>query len=50
MSSTPYRMKEGLQYEGKDRLFDGLYYDISVVDLIKQGYLCPVIPKEELNK
>ena len=45
LSATPYRMKEGLQYEGKDRLFDGLYYDISVVDLIKQGYLCPVISK-----
>ncbi|MCK9577432.1 MAG: DEAD/DEAH box helicase [Clostridia bacterium] len=50
LSATPYRMKEGLQYEGEDPLFDGLYYDISVIDLIKQGYLCPVISKGGIDQ
>ena len=50
LSATPYRMKEGLQYEGEDKLFDGLYYDISVIDLIRKGYLCPVISKGGIDQ
>lgn len=44
-TATPYRLDSGLLHEGKDRLFTDIAYDVSVLDMIQQGYLCPVIPK-----
>ncbi len=44
-TATPYRMSSGLLYEGEDRIFTDVAYKISILDLIKQGYLSPVVPK-----
>ncbi len=45
-TATPYRLDSGLLHEGKDRLFTDIAYDVPVLDMIQQGYLCPVIPKQ----
>ena len=45
-TATPYRLDSGLLHEGKDRLFTDIAFDVPVLDMIQQGYLCPVIPKQ----
>lgn len=50
MSATPYRLDNGLLYEGDPRLFDCLYYDISLSRLIDEGWLTPVISKGSSEK
>jgi DNA repair protein RadD len=44
-TATPYRLDSGLLHEGKDRLFTDIAYQVPVLDMIEQGYLCPVVPK-----
>ena len=44
-TATPYRMDTGLLHRGKDRLFTDIAYSVPVLEMIQQGYLCPVIPK-----
>ena len=41
MSATPYRLDNGLLYEGDDRLFDALYYEIELSRLIRRGLVVP---------
>ena len=50
LSATPYRLSSGLLYEGKDRLFECLYYEVDIMQLIHDGYLCPVISKGGVDK
>jgi DNA repair protein RadD len=50
MSATPYRLDNGLLYEGENRLFDCLYYDIGLSRLIEEGYLSPVTSRGSANK
>lgn len=50
LSASPYRLNSGLLYEGEDRLFDTLYYEIDVLRLINEGYLCQVISKGGVSK
>ncbi|QYU70328.1 DEAD/DEAH box helicase family protein [Leptolyngbya sp. 15MV] len=45
-TATPYRLDSGLLHEGKDRLFTDIAYDVPVLDMIQQGYLSPVVPKQ----
>lgn len=45
-TATPYRMKTGLLHEGENRIFTDICYDIPILDMIQQGYLCPVVPKQ----
>ena len=45
-TATPYRLDSGLLHEGKDRLFTDIAYEVPVLDMIQQGYLSPVIPKQ----
>ena len=45
-TATPYRLDSGLLHEGKDRLFTDIAFDVPVLDMIQQGYLCPVVPKQ----
>lgn len=45
-TATPYRLDTGMLHEGKDRLFTDIAYDVPVLDMIQQGYLSPVIPKQ----
>lgn len=42
-TATPYRLQGGKLYEGKNRLFDGVAYEISVKMLIDRGYIVPPI-------
>lgn len=44
-TATPYRLDSGMLHEGKDRLFTDIAYQVPVLDMIRQGYLCPVVPK-----
>lgn len=43
LTATPYRMKEGLLTE--DGLFDDVVHEVSVRDLIEQGYLARLVSK-----
>ena len=44
-TATPYRLDSGMLHEGEHRLFTDIAYEVSVCDLIDQGYLCPLITK-----
>ena len=44
-TATPYRLDSGLLHEGEDRIFTDIAYNVPMLDMIGQGYLCPVIPK-----
>jgi DNA or RNA helicases of superfamily II len=50
LSATPYRLDSGILYEGENRLFESLIYDIGLRRLIDEGYLSPVISKSGLKK
>jgi len=45
-TATPYRMDSGLLHEGDDRLFTDIAYTVPMLRMIKDGYLCPVVPKQ----
>lgn len=45
LTATPYRVDSGRLDRGEDRLFDDIAYDVSVLDMIEQGWLCPPVPK-----
>lgn len=40
LTATPYRLDSGVLHEGDGALFDGISYEVSVADLIEQGFLC----------
>ncbi|HWI81083.1 DEAD/DEAH box helicase, partial [Ramlibacter sp.] len=44
-SATPYRMDSGLIIEGENRIFTDIAYSADVGRLIREGYLCPLVPK-----
>ena len=44
-TATPYRLDSGLLHQGEERLFTDIAYEVSIRDLIKQGYLCPLVSK-----
>ncbi|MBF0589159.1 MAG: DEAD/DEAH box helicase family protein, partial [Magnetococcales bacterium] len=44
-TATPYRLDSGLLHSGKGALFDDIAYEVSVRELIDQGYLSPLISK-----
>ena len=51
-TATPYRLDSGMLHEGEGALFTDIAYEVSVRDLIDQGYLCPLVskqPKTRLN-
>ena len=45
LTATPYRMDTGMLHTGEGALFDDICYDYSVLDAIKEGYLCNIITK-----
>lgn len=45
MTATPYRLDSGLLHKGKDALFSDIAYEAKIEDLIRDGYLCPLISK-----
>lgn len=46
LTATPYRMKTGLLHEGEGRLFTDVAYEVPILQMIEQGYLAPVVPKQ----
>lgn len=45
LTATPYRMDSGLLTQGEHRIFTDICYEADVGDLIKKGYLCPLIAR-----
>jgi DNA repair protein RadD len=45
LTATPYRLDSGLLHEGGDAIFTDIAYEVSVRELIDQGYLSPLISK-----
>lgn len=45
-TATPYRLDSGMLHQGKDRVFTDIAYQVSILDMINQGYLCTVVPKQ----
>ena len=45
LTATPYRLDSGSLHKGEDALFSDIAYEVSVRELIDQGYLCPLVSK-----
>jgi len=50
LTGTAFRLDSGLLYEGPDKIFDDLIYEIGVGELIEMGFLCPMISKGGIDK
>jgi DNA repair protein RadD len=44
-TATPYRLDSGMLHEGRGALFTDIAYEVSVRELIDNGYLCPLVSK-----
>lgn len=49
-SATPYRLDSGFIAGGGDSLFTDVCYDANIGDLIKHGYLSPLVSKSCVNQ
>ena len=45
LTATPFRLDSGRLDQGEGAMFDDVVYEASVVDLIEQGYLSPLISR-----
>lgn len=50
LTATHYRMDSGLLTDGENRIFTDVAYEAHVGDLIRQGYLCPLVAKNGATK
>ncbi len=50
LTATHYRMDSGLLTDGEHRIFTDVAYEAHVGDLIKAGYLCPLVAKNGATK
>lgn len=50
LTATPYRLSCGRLDKGNDRLFDKIVHEVSVLELIDGGYLCPLVSKATAQK
>jgi DNA repair protein RadD len=46
LTATPYRLDSGMLHKGPDALFDDIAFEVSVRELIDEGYLAPLISKQ----
>jgi DNA repair protein RadD len=46
LTATPYRLDSGMLHTGPDALFDDIAFEVSVRELIDEGYLAPLISKQ----
>ncbi|HMQ92666.1 MAG TPA: DEAD/DEAH box helicase [Amaricoccus sp.] len=44
-TATPYRLDSGMLHEGKGALFTDIAFEVSVRQLIDDGFLCPLVSK-----
>jgi DNA repair protein RadD len=49
-TATPYRLDSGRLDEGAGAIFDAVVYDANVGDLIREGYLSPLVSKATLTQ
>jgi DNA repair protein RadD len=49
-TATPYRLDSGLLHKGEDALFTDIAFEISVRQLIDDGYLSPLISKAAVTQ
>jgi DNA repair protein RadD len=45
LTATPYRLDSGMLHRGEDALFTDIAFEVSVRELIDQGYLSPLVSK-----
>lgn len=50
LTATPYRMDSGILTDGSSRIFTDIAYEIGVGDLIKEGWLCPLVARNGATK
>jgi DNA repair protein RadD len=50
LTATPYRLDTGMLHEGDNALFSDIAYEVSVRDLIEEGYLSPLVSKQPDTK
>lgn len=50
LTATPYRMDDGLLYEGENAIFDSCCYDVSIATLMEQGFLCQLVSRGSAQK
>ena len=50
LTATPYRMDSGILIEGEHRVFTDIAYEAGVGDLIKDGWLCPLVARNGATK
>ena len=43
LSATPYRLDSGPLIKGRDRVFTDIAYQVTIKELIEQGYLAPLV-------
>jgi DNA repair protein RadD len=46
LTATPYRLDSGMLHKGPDALFDDIAFEVSVRELIDQGYLASLVSKQ----
>jgi DNA repair protein RadD len=44
-TATPYRLDSGMLHQGRNALFTDIAFEVSVRQLIDDGYLCPLVSK-----
>ena len=49
-TATHFRMGSGYLHEGENRLFTDIAYEVPVLTLIEQGFLCRLVTKETANE
>lgn len=49
-TATPFRMTTGMLTDGEGRLFTDIAYDIGIGDLVRDGYLAPLVSKAAVTQ
>jgi len=50
LTATPFRLDSGMLHEGENALFTDIAFEVSVRQLIDDGYLCPLVSKAAAEK
>lgn len=45
-TATPYRLDSGMLHKGDGAVFDGIAYEMTILEAVQQGYLSEVVPKQ----
>lgn len=50
LTATPYRLKGGILTDGDNKIFTDICYEVSVAELIAQGFLCKLVSKNSRTR